>query len=96
MIFYRQEKYDLAEFHFKKAIDINSSSSVLYCYLAMVMHSNKRFKEALGVFEIAEQVDPNNPLVKFKKAKLLYSIDRFDVDTNAILNARLRLSNLKF
>ena len=38
-IYFRQEKYDLAEYHFRKAISINSSSSVLQCYLGMVLHT---------------------------------------------------------
>jgi anaphase-promoting complex subunit 3 len=36
MIYYRQEKYELAEYHFRRAITINNTSSVLYCYLGMV------------------------------------------------------------
>ena len=32
-IYYRQERYELAEYHFKRALDINPSSSVLHCYL---------------------------------------------------------------
>jgi len=36
MIYFRQEKYDLAEYHFKRALQINTISSVLYCYYGMV------------------------------------------------------------
>ena len=32
-IYYRQEKYELAEYHFRRALSINPSSSVLHCYL---------------------------------------------------------------
>jgi anaphase-promoting complex subunit 3 len=35
-VYYRQQKYDLAIEHFKKALKINPRSSVLYSYLAMV------------------------------------------------------------
>lgn len=36
MIYYRQEKYELAEYYFSRALEINPSSAVLRCYLAMV------------------------------------------------------------
>lgn len=32
-IYYRQEKYELAEHHFRTALSINPASSVLHCYL---------------------------------------------------------------
>lgn len=38
-IYYRQERYELAEQHFRKALSINQNSSVLYCYLGMVLHA---------------------------------------------------------
>ena len=36
MIYYKQEKYNLAEVHFKKALNINPSSSVLLCHIGVV------------------------------------------------------------
>ena len=44
-IYYRQEKYDLAEFHFRKALSINNSSSVLKCFLGMVLQAQASFLE---------------------------------------------------
>jgi tetratricopeptide (TPR) repeat protein len=32
-IYFRQEKYELAEYHFRTALSINPASSVLHCYL---------------------------------------------------------------
>lgn len=40
-IYFRQEKYKLAEFHFRRALHINSRSSVLHCYLGMALHTLK-------------------------------------------------------
>lgn len=39
MIYYKQEKFNLAEIHFKKAFSINPQSSVLLCHIGVV--SNK-------------------------------------------------------
>ena len=44
-IYYRQEKYELAESHFRKALSINNSSSVLKCYLSIVLHSQGLLSE---------------------------------------------------
>jgi Flp pilus assembly protein TadD len=46
-IYYRQEKYGMAEYHFRRALQINERSSVLRCYLGMALHKLKRNKEAL-------------------------------------------------
>ena len=36
MIYYKQEKFAFAEFHFRKALFINPQSSVLLCHIAVV------------------------------------------------------------
>ena len=36
MIYYKQEKFNLADVHFRKALSINPSSSVLYCHVGVV------------------------------------------------------------
>lgn len=36
MIYYKQEKFSLAEMHFQKALDINPQSSVLLCHIGVV------------------------------------------------------------
>lgn len=40
MIYYKQEKFNLAEIHFKKALSINPQSSVLLCHIGVVSKSN--------------------------------------------------------
>jgi len=36
MIFYKREKFTLAEAHFKKALLINPQSAVLLCHIGLV------------------------------------------------------------
>ena len=36
MIFYKQEKFQLAEIHYRKALSINPGSSVLLCHVGVV------------------------------------------------------------
>jgi anaphase-promoting complex subunit 3 len=47
MIYFRQEKYDLAEKHFHKAACINPASPVLLCYLGMALQAQKKSAKAL-------------------------------------------------
>ena len=60
-IYYRQEKYDLAQYHFQRALSINPASSVLYCYLGMVLHANDRNVEALQMLQKSSELEKTNP-----------------------------------
>ena len=79
MIYYRQEKFDLAEFHFKKAVQINSVNSVLYCFIGMVLQANHKETEALSKLDEAIKLNPLNNIALFKKAKVLTSLARYEV-----------------
>lgn len=43
MIHYRQEKYDLAQYHFMQAIRINQGSSILFCYYGVVFYAQQNY-----------------------------------------------------
>lgn len=45
-IYYRQEQLDLSEQHFRKALSINSLSSILKCYMSMVLHAQNSMSAA--------------------------------------------------
>lgn len=75
-IYIRQEKYDLAEYHFKRALTLNSQSSVLYCHLGMVQHANGKPYEALNTLGLAFRLDPRNPQARFQRANIFMSMDR--------------------
>ena len=42
MIFYKKEKFTLAEAHFKKALAINPQSAVLLCHIGLVSSMSLR------------------------------------------------------
>eukprot|EP00954_Amorphochlora_amoebiformis_P002551 200790-Amorphochlora_amoeboformis.AAC.1 len=61
-IYFRQEKYGLAAYHFRRALAINPRNTVLYCYLGMVLHANEQYEEALEMLSQAENLEPTNSL----------------------------------
>ena len=72
-VFFRQEKYEMAEYHFRRALNINAVSSVLRCYLSMALHAqndDNKSLEALDILIQACKVDPKNPQVR--KREFLY------------------------
>ena len=68
-MYYRQEKYELSEYHFRHALSINSRSSVLFCYLGMAQHALRRNGDALELLQRAIALDGRNPLAKYERAK---------------------------
>jgi anaphase-promoting complex subunit 3 len=77
-IYYRQEKYDLAVHHFKKAVDLHPESSVLLCNLGMAQWSNRQMYLALDTLGLAIQVDPRNPQARFQRANIYTAMGRLE------------------
>ena len=56
----------MAEYHFRRALNINPVSSVLRCYLSMALHAqndDNKSDEALEILIQACKIDPKNPQV---------------------------------
>lgn len=80
-IHYRQEKYEMAEFHFREARKLHNRSSVLDCYLAMSLNAQGveyKVDEALDVLAIASRRNESNPTPRFQRAHILMGIDRWE------------------
>uniref|UniRef100_A0A8C5TWJ7 Cell division cycle protein 27 homolog n=1 Tax=Malurus cyaneus samueli TaxID=2593467 RepID=A0A8C5TWJ7_9PASS len=77
MIYYKQEKFSLAEMHFQKALDINPQSSVLLCHIGVVQHALKKSEKALDTLNKAINIDPKNPLCKFHRASVLFANEKY-------------------
>jgi anaphase-promoting complex subunit 3 len=75
-IYHRQEKYDLAEYHFQRAVTINSQSSVLRCNLGMSQYSNGKAMQALDTLAEAFRLDPHNPQARFQRATIYVALNR--------------------
>jgi anaphase-promoting complex subunit 3 len=75
-IYHRQEKYDLAEYHFHRAVGINPQSSVLRCNLGMSQYSNGKSLQALDTLAEAFRLDPHNPQARFQRATIYVALNR--------------------
>lgn len=78
-IYFRQEKYDLSEYHFRRALSINPQSSVLHCYLGMVLNANGKHYEALKTLDTVLDVrthGASNPQARFQRSNILLSLGR--------------------
>ena len=82
-IYTRQERFEMAEYHFRRALSINTSSSVLRCYLGMVLHyqgaeNPHKANAALDVLEDAVSRDRSNPQLPFQLAHVLITAGRLE------------------
>uniref|UniRef100_A0A7S3KXQ0 UDP-N-acetylglucosamine--peptide N-acetylglucosaminyltransferase SPINDLY n=1 Tax=Amphora coffeiformis TaxID=265554 RepID=A0A7S3KXQ0_9STRA len=75
-IFHRQEKFNMAEYHFEKAVSLHPSSSVLRCNLGMAQYANGNTSSALDTLAEANRLDPRNPQARFQRATIFTSINR--------------------
>jgi anaphase-promoting complex subunit 3 len=48
-----QERFQLAEIHFRKALAINPHSSILMCHIAVVQHALQKSDRALDTLHAA-------------------------------------------
>lgn len=73
-VYYRQEKFDLAEYHFHKACTINPQSSVLICHLGMAQNANGKPYESL---ETLAEVG-NSPQANYQRSLVYQSLERYE------------------
>jgi len=57
----RNGEYELAETHYKKAIDMNPDKALFHFNLGNLLYRTGRKTEALGEFEKARELSPDSP-----------------------------------
>jgi anaphase-promoting complex subunit 3 len=98
-VYYRQEKFDLAEYHFRRACSINPQSSVLICHLGMAQNANGKPYEALDTLQTAFRLDPHNPQAHYQRALVYQSLDRNEealVELERVRDAAPREAQIHF
>mmetsp|Transcript_23768 Transcript_23768/g.35092 ORF Transcript_23768/g.35092 Transcript_23768/m.35092 type:complete len:787 (-) Transcript_23768:511-2871(-) len=72
-VYYRQEKFDLAEYHFHKACTINPQSSVLICHLGMAQNANNKPYESLETLS-----EINSPQANYQRSLVYQQLERYE------------------
>lgn len=68
----------LAQYHFERAVEIHPANAVLLACLGMVHERQGRVEEALSLFNVALEASPNNPLVRYRRAKIMVQRENFE------------------
>ena len=87
-VHFQQEKYELADYHFRRAAKIHPGSSKLLCCLGRALHRRGQHTEALHYLQGAVQRDPANPLARYERATVLFSQESLEEARQELLELR--------
>jgi len=76
LTYYKQERFQLAEIYYRRALAISPNSPVLMCHVAVVQHATNNTQAALETLTSALKISPKNALCKFQRASILHSCDK--------------------
>lgn len=76
-IYSKQERYSLAEFHFKQALKINPKCSVIMVHIGVMQFNLNKSEQALQTMNAAIALDPKNPLGKFHRGSMYFQCGRY-------------------
>ncbi|KAI0062242.1 TPR-like protein [Artomyces pyxidatus] len=74
----RQSKIRMAEYHYRKAAEIHPNNAVLLGCVGMAVERRGDRAGALAMFDEAVKLSPDNALVRYRRAKMLISMKRYE------------------
>ncbi|KAJ3568883.1 hypothetical protein NP233_g5422 [Leucocoprinus birnbaumii] len=74
----RMSKVRLAEYHYRKALDIHPRNAVLMGCVGMAVERRGDRQAALELFDRAVRLAPENALVRYRRAKILVSMRKYE------------------
>merc|ERR1719219_2745672 len=89
LTYYKQERFQLAEIYYRKALAINRFSPMLLCHVAVVMHASSNSEGALEMLEQAIAMAPKIPLLKFERASILFNVERYQEALDELMELKL-------
>jgi len=95
----RMSKIRLAEYHYRKAVEIHPKNAVLLGCVGMAVERRRDREAALALFNEAVQLAPENALVRYRRAKILISMRKYQPaveDLEFLRNATPEESNVVF
>ena len=96
----KQERFPLAEYHFRKALEISPENCILKDSLALVIQSDSlRYQEALDLFNQIVKSSPEQKVFAYHRALLLFDMEEYqeviDLMNQEIANSKPQ-SNVYF
>jgi len=73
----RMSKIRLAEYHYRKAVEIHPNNAVLLGCVGMAVERGGDRDAALSLFDRAVGLAPENALVRYRRAKILISMKKY-------------------
>jgi tetratricopeptide (TPR) repeat protein len=93
MVSLKQEKFKLAEYYFRKAVEINPYNPILQTYVAMVVQKDpNRLLEALEIYRTAK-VEPSYSL---QSAQIYFELKDYQQAKTILENVQTPDSNVLF
>ena len=77
LTYYKQERFQLADVYYRKALGINRANPILMCHVAVVQHAMQQTDRALATLAEAIRRSPRNSLCKFERASILFAAERW-------------------
>ncbi|KAI0262925.1 hypothetical protein BC834DRAFT_367675 [Gloeopeniophorella convolvens] len=74
----RKSKIRMAEYHYRKAAEIHPNNAVLLGCVGMAVERRGDREGALVLFNEAVKLSPENALVRYRRAKMLISMKRYE------------------
>ncbi|GLB35381.1 putative anaphase-promoting complex, cyclosome, subunit 3 [Lyophyllum shimeji] len=74
----RMSKIRLAEYHYRKAVEIHPNNAVLLGCVGMAVERRGDRNAALALFNDAVKLAPDNALVRYRRAKILVSMRKYE------------------
>ncbi|GAA5861650.1 hypothetical protein JCM8547_000694 [Rhodosporidiobolus lusitaniae] len=84
-VYLKTGKYTLAEYHFRRAVEINPGNVTLICCVGTVLEKLRRPKEALEMYEKACELQPESALARFKRVRLALAFRQFQLAEQDLL-----------
>lgn len=75
-IYSKQERFQLAEIHYRNALQINRKNSVILVHIGVMQFYLNKPEKAIQTLTEAIKIDPKNPLCKFHRASMNVSIGK--------------------
>ncbi|GAA6063052.1 hypothetical protein JCM10212_001115 [Sporobolomyces blumeae] len=78
-VYMKTGKHTLADYHFRRALDINPSNATLVCCVGSVLEKSRRYREALETYERACLLAPESALARFRRVRMMVALGKYQL-----------------